>query len=64
MTGKIDFINVDAWVQYGVDKGFCSPSYCGIHDIAHPDDADEMNELIEDYEGNIDFCWPVVRLKL
>ena len=64
MTRNVAFINTEAWVQYGVEKGFCSPSYCSIHDIAHDDDRDEITELIEDFDGDVDFCWSVVHIKI
>ena len=64
MTGDVAFLNTEAWVQYGVEKGFCSPSYCSVHDISHADDYDEIVELIEDDDGDADFCWPVVRIKI
>jgi len=64
LNGMISFMNVDAWVQYGMDKGWISPPYCGIHDIAHPSDYEEMNRIIEEeHDGDIDCCWTVVHIR-
>ncbi len=54
-------MNGEEWLKYGIEKGFCTPSYCDTHDAYHVDDWELVEKLSE--EHGTDFCLPVVRLK-
>ena len=54
-------MNGQEWLQYGIDNGYCTPSYCDTHDAYHQDDWPLIEQLNE--EHGEDFCLPVVRLK-
>jgi len=50
-------MNFDEWIQYGIDKGFCSEQYCDVHDGP----PFSMSEAIVWDDGG-DPCVHVVRL--
>lgn len=54
----------DTWLRMGIDKGYCSDRYCSNHVYHAPEDRPIFHDLLEEYEGNRDFCWPVVRLRI
>jgi hypothetical protein len=45
------------WLQYGIDKGYCSDSVCATHN-GLPDTEEEMQE----WEDGGDPCIPAVRI--
>ena len=53
-TKELDF---EAWLQYGVDNGYCSEQFCSTHDAppTHPSEDKE-------WEKGGDPCLHVVRL--
>jgi hypothetical protein len=50
-------MNITQWIKYGVDNGFCTPSYCDTHD-GMPLTAEEENL----WEVGEDPCAHAVRL--
>lgn len=50
-------MDVDEWIQYGFDRGFCSPSSCETHE------GPELTEdEIEEFSQGYDPCVHIVRL--
>jgi len=50
-------MNITQWIKYGVDKGYCTPSYCATHD------GDPLTEVEEmQWEEGEDPCTHSVRL--
>jgi len=45
------------WLQYGIDKGYCSDAVCATHD-GLPDTDEEMQE----WEDGGDPCMSAVRI--
>ena len=50
-------MNITQWIKYGVDNGFCTPSYCDTHD-GMPLTTEEENL----WEEGDDPCAHAVRL--
>lgn len=50
-------MNLTEWLQYGIDKGYCSDGVCATHD-GLPDTEEEMKE----WEDGGDPCIPAVRI--
>lgn len=48
----------DQWIALGVQRGFCSETYCAAHDGPPYDAADE-----EAWDSGDDPCYYTVRLK-
>ena len=54
-------LTLEQWLEMGIEKGFCTPTYCDQHDSYHQEDADVLSELFE-FSGG-DHCMTVVRIK-
>lgn len=50
-------MNVHEWLEYGVEKGYCTPVCCATHD-GIPDTEEEQKAWDEGYDP----CAPIVRL--
>ena len=55
-------VDLFEWLAEGYKKGFISDLYCQNHDMFHMEDA-ELYEALYEEEGDMDFCYPVVRVK-
>ena len=50
-------MNIHEWIQYGIDRGYCTPTACNTHD------GPEMTaEEADAFEEGYDPCIHVVRL--
>lgn len=57
MTGPESELTFDQWLSYGIDRGWCGPAVCDIHD-GLPTTATEDDEFMD---GG-DPCIHIVRL--
>ena len=53
---------LEDWVREGIEKGFCTETYCDTHDAYAQEDAEVLSELFELSGG--DHCMQVVRIKV
>lgn len=53
---------INAWIEEGIDKGFCSSVYCSTHDGFAPEDTDAVEVELQDI--GFDYCWFVVTIGL
>ena len=56
-------LTFEAWLSYGIEKGYCTQSSCANHDLYAPEDGKLFSKLADEYDG-MDFCWPTVRLRV
>lgn len=52
-------MTVDEWIQMGIDSGWCTPSYCFVHD-GHAVTEKELEELDQGFDPCIHvlrLCW-------
>tara|TARA_B100001250_G_scaffold138796_1_gene118838 strand:- start:242 stop:430 length:189 start_codon:yes stop_codon:yes gene_type:complete len=53
----------DAWLAEGIQKNYCSKMYCETHN-PHPTDCkEEIQQKLDQYKQEWDFCWLVVHIK-
>lgn len=56
--GKV-YGDAGEWLNYGIEKGYCSEIVCATHDGLPMDDLEEEAEYPEDY---LDMCVPAIRI--
>ena len=57
-TIKQYYSDLEAWLDEGQRKGFCSTVYCSTHDGFAPEDTDVVELQLQ--EIGFDYCWFVV----
>ena len=58
---KVKMMTQNEWLKEGIEKGYCTETYCDTHDGYAPGDSEILLELSELSEG--DHCMSVVRIK-
>ncbi len=54
-------MTLEQWLQEGIDKGFCTTTYCGQHDGHAQEDGHVLSQLFAHSGG--DHCITLVRIK-